>query len=361
MRILLVAAVLAASACFPVTHADYVDFIKANGVTYIAGDYAGDERLGRSLTDADLGAEQFRVKQRLTEAGRPVGYLPVDGDAAFVAAGEPVYAVKGYATTFRLAARRDGRIATYEADSNPAAKSGRDLLDLDGKVRSLALVSQRDGRTVLGRMSDPARIRELVALVLAAPVDQSAPHLRSGPPTAPPGMPTPPIVPTQTGAVVAFELSDGTATRRSYDLVNGVLHRGIQVAGALRTTVEALVAAAPTPTPVPAMVNLTKRYDLARATRATLKSAESGVRQDPSLAARLAAALDVELPARAATQRPNTIPPVIIFEFADRIVSLVYDREADLLIVVAPRDEFGVVPTSAVRDLLDPASLERAR
>jgi hypothetical protein len=361
MRILLVAAVLAASACFPVTHVDYVDFIKANGVMYLASDYAGDERLGRALTDADLGAEQFRVKQRLTDGSRPGGYLPVDGDAAFVAAGEPVYAVKGYATTFRLAARRDGRIVTYEADSNPAAKSGRDLLDLDGKVRSLALLSQKDGRTVLGRITDPARMRELVALVLAAPVDQSPPPLRPGWATVPPGMPTQPIVPPQTSVFVAFELSDGTATRRSYDLVNGILHRGIQVAGAFRTTVEELVAAAPTPTPVPATLNLTKRYDLARATRATVKSAESGVRQDPSLAARLATALDVELPARAATQRPNTTPPVIIFELADRIVSLVYDREADLLIVVAPQDEFGVVPTSAVRDLLDPASLERAR
>lgn len=154
MRWLLIG-VLVLGAC-AVVHVDYIDFVRANGITYIGGNYTADERLGRPITDADLGAEQFRVTRRLADSG---GSAESDGDAAFVPVGEPVYAVKGYAPMFRLAARRDGRLVLYEADTNPSAKLGRDLLDIDGKVRSIALISGRDGRTVLGRISDPGRVR----------------------------------------------------------------------------------------------------------------------------------------------------------------------------------------------------------
>ncbi|TMC68215.1 MAG: hypothetical protein E6J15_13615, partial [Chloroflexi bacterium] len=70
---------------------DYIDFVKANGITYVAG-YTTDDRLGRVLTDADLGPEQFRVKQSVASAGKGPGYQLSDGDAAFVGVGEPVYA-----------------------------------------------------------------------------------------------------------------------------------------------------------------------------------------------------------------------------------------------------------------------------
>lgn len=350
MRWLLIAA-LVLGACAAV-HIDYIDFVRANGITYIGGDYTADERLGRPITDADLGAEQIRVKRRLADSG---GSAESDGDAAFVSVGEPVYAVKGYAPMFRLAARRDGRLALYEADTNPSAKLGRDLLDIDGKVRSIALISGRDGRTVVGRISDPARVRELVGLVLAAPVDQRPPPTPPRAPT-PTGEPTPFFVRSITPSAVAFELVDGTATRRGYDVANGILHRGIRVAGAFRDAFNELVAAAPTPTAVPATMNLTKRFDLARATRVTIKSVDRPLVQDSSLVARLAASLDAELPARSAKQRPDTNPPVVIFEFPDRYVSLVYDSELDVLIVAAPPDdELGVTPPAMFRQLLDAA------
>lgn len=155
-------------------------------------------------------------------------------------------------------------------------------------------------------------------------------------------------------SAVAFELVDGTVTRRGYDVANGILHRGIRVAGAFRDAFNELVAAAPTA--VPATLNLTKRFDLARATRVTIKSVDRPPVQDSSLVARLAASLDAELPARSAKQRPYTNPPVVIFEFPDRYVSLVYDSEMDVLIVVAPPDdELGVTPPAMFRQLLDAA------
>ena len=359
MRLLLAIALIVSVGCVPAYHIDYIDFVKANGITYVGSGYVStaDEQVGRSLTDADLGPEQLRVRQRLAESGKAPDYRPIDGDAAFLAVDEPVYAVRGYAPTFRLAARRDGRLVLYEADTNPSAKIGRDLLDIEGKVRAIALISGRDGRTVLGRISDAARVRELVALILAAPVDQSPPPAPSPAATAAPGAATPTSTPFFIRSIppsaVAFELTDGTATRRGYDATNGVLQRGIRVAGAFRDAFNELVAAAPTPTPVPATVNLTKRYDLARAIRVTIKAADRGLVENASVA-RFAAALDADLPARSAKQSPYTTPPVVIFEFPDRYVSLVYDKEVDLLLVASPpEEEYGVVPTAEFRQLLD--------
>ena len=51
-----------------------------------------------------------------------------DGDAAFLDIGTRVYTVKGYLPTFRLAAYLDGVLQLYEADTNPCARTGADLL-----------------------------------------------------------------------------------------------------------------------------------------------------------------------------------------------------------------------------------------
>jgi hypothetical protein len=350
MRLLLAASLLLVS-CYSVS-VDYVDFVKANGISYIGVDYFNSgPGVGRALVEADLGPEHFRVKQMLSGEAKGLNYGTADGDSAFVPVGEPVYSVKGYATTFRLAARHDGRLVLYEADSNPTAKTGRDLLDLEGKVVGIALVSGKDGRTILGRITERTRIDDLVGLVLSASVNQDPPPSSPSAPRTPLPTPTPTFATPNYGFSVAFQFADGTATQRRYDIENGVLHRGVLVAGAFRTAVQELVAAAPTSTPVPATINLTERYHLARATRATIKAPPSATSQDPALLAKLASALDTELPASRSTVRSDG--PVVIFEFADHYVSLVYDPAADLLRVVVPDDELAVRPNAEFRALLD--------
>ena len=258
--------------------------------------------------------------------------MPQDGDAAFVPAGEPVYAVRGYKPSFRVAARHDGRLVLYEADTNPAAKTGADLLDIDGKVASIALLSQRDGRTVIGRISEPVRVAELVRLVMTGPI------IRSNPASPP-------------SAFVAFELSDGTVTSRAYWVDTSILSRDIRVAGAFHDAIVELLAKAPTPSPVPATVNLAARYGLAAASRVTIKPATSTFVQDASLVSRYAAALDADAPAFPRTALPADYV-VVIFEFADHYVSLAYDVVNDRLTVVAPEDGFAVRPPAAFRELL---------
>jgi hypothetical protein len=335
-RLLLIAFTLASTAaCSGAVSIDYIDFVRHDGIEYVAA-FAP---LGRALGADDLGAELFRVRQKLDGSGHGPSYRTQDGDAAFIAAGEPVYGVRGYLPSFRVAARHDGRLVLYEADTNPRATRGADLLDLGDKVRAISLRSQKDGRTELGRIVDRARVDALVALVLSASVDQSA-------------------APSPSTGFVAFELFDGTVTSRTYAAESGVLSRGIRVAGGFRDAILELQASAPTPTPAPDLVNLARRYDLAHASRVVVKSVD-GLRADASLVAPFAAALDADMPARSARESGSGTT-VIGFEFAERSVSFVYDEIAGTLRVVVPVDEELVVrATPAFVHLVAETPLQR--
>ena len=50
-----------------------------------------------------------------------------------------MHAVNGYRPSFRLAARREGRLLLFEAFDNPRARTWGDLLDLDGKVARITI------------------------------------------------------------------------------------------------------------------------------------------------------------------------------------------------------------------------------
>lgn len=310
---------------------DYVDFVRTGGTTYIA---VGNPL--RQLTDSDLGPEQFRIQRTLADSCLGSDYQPADGDAAFLLTGTPLYAVRGYTTAFRLAAHgRDGRLLLYEVDDNPKARTGRDLLDIGNKVIAITLNSKEDGRTVLGTIDDPYRVDSLVRLVLDSPIDRQ----RHG----------------QLAGFASFRLRDGTATTQSYVSDVPMLGRGILVPHAFAAAMDQLIANAPTPTPVPATVNLTQRYGLAKTIRITIKRPNppppGGVIQDPNRVQQFVASLDTDLAAMAApTEAADAV--IVIFEFADHFVSLVYDSSADTLTVAIPQDKLAVHPSPQFRELL---------
>ena len=113
---------------------DWVNFVRFGGITYLAS-----FNTGRELQSADLGPQFVAVRSRLEGNVHDANYQTQDGDAAFLDAGTPVYQVQGYAPTFRLAAYQDGKLTLFEADTNPHAKTGADLLDIGGKVQSIAV------------------------------------------------------------------------------------------------------------------------------------------------------------------------------------------------------------------------------
>ena len=198
--------------------ADYVNFVKLNGVTYTADGPV----VGRTLGDGDLGPVHARVRCSLREKMDPTGGELQDGDAAYLEAGSPLYRVGGYRPVFRLAARQDGRLVIFEADTHPRARVGRDLLDLEGKVRRISVNSRADGTTELGAITDLRQVAGMVRMLLAGPVDQR-------------------IQPTgeQPVRLVAFHLRDGTATVRTYDAAHRRVQRGILVPRRFGELVEA--------------------------------------------------------------------------------------------------------------------------
>lgn len=178
---------------------DYVDFVQVGGITYQSGIRPA---AGRGLRSEDLAAQVAVVRCRLD------GYLPegpghLDGDAAYLDPGTPLFAVRGYRPSFRLAARRDGELVLYEAADNPRARTWADLLDIGGKVRSIG-IRDHDSRP-RGAIRQPGRVARLVELLLASPVG----------PTAACG--------DEPVRFLVFHLRDGTATGLAYGADSGRL------------------------------------------------------------------------------------------------------------------------------------------
>jgi hypothetical protein len=173
---------------------DWVNFVRFGGITYLASFDAG-----RELQPADLGAQFATVRFRLDGNVSDPNYQSQDGDAAFLDAGTAIYRVNGYVPTFRLAAYQGGHIVLFEADTNPHAKTGADLLDIGGRVQSITVTDDISGGALVATLADAHLVTTLVSLLLSAPVDQSR---QSG----------------DTGAryFLAFHLGDGTQVSRLY-------------------------------------------------------------------------------------------------------------------------------------------------
>jgi hypothetical protein len=145
--------------------ADYIDFVQVGGVTYHA---ATRPESGQALRDGDLGTQVAAVRCKLAEhIVEDPAQRYLDGDAAYLDKGTVLYAVKGYRPTFRLAARRDGELALFEAAENPRAQTWGDLLDVAGKVRWIGI---NDGSNrPLAAIRDPQQVARLVELLLGSP------------------------------------------------------------------------------------------------------------------------------------------------------------------------------------------------
>jgi hypothetical protein len=149
------------------------DFVTFDGIDYIRW----DEEPGRALLPADLGAEFATVACSFGEdlRGCPYG---MDAGAAFMPGGTRMYAVRGYATEFRLAAVWKERIFLYQAWRNPRAKVGADLFDLAGKVRAVEVETGGTNEEATRQMliTAPAAVETIVRMVLRAGTQRPLGH-----------------------------------------------------------------------------------------------------------------------------------------------------------------------------------------
>ena len=79
---------------------DWADVLKFDGITYLAT----HSDVGRPLKKEDLGPKVAEVRFRLQGNVNDPEYRTKNGDAGYLDPGTPVYVVKGYDPSFRLAA-----------------------------------------------------------------------------------------------------------------------------------------------------------------------------------------------------------------------------------------------------------------
>jgi hypothetical protein len=336
---------------------DYIDFVRFNGITYQASYWQTDK------PTVVPGAEFARVQYSL-EINLDGKDWQRDGAAAYLDVGQPVYAVKGYDPRYRLTAKDyEGNWRLYEADTNPAAKTGADLMDIGGKVKYIGINSWEDHKVEITAIKDAATVNKLVEQVLKSPVDQN-------------------IMPADAGENMrlVFYLQDGTQAG-TYLMVapNGqwLLGRGIKVptefAATLQGAVRALsptqvAALTPTPKVKPgATVNLAKTLNLSAANAIRVKM--SNPQGDPETSDRMkidaaVATLNTELTVVANPPRlvlddsGRTIVIQFKFDGDPIVVPFIYDRLTGLLELYA-NEEWNRITVKAPPTLLSLLGLDK--
>lgn len=198
-----------------------LDFVSFDGIDYIRW----AEEPGRALTPADLGPEFATVGCSISEDVRGCSY-GVDAGAAFMPAGTRMYAVRGYATEFRLAAVWQDRVFLYQAWRNPRAKVGGELFGIAGKVRAID-VRRGGGPRASEEASGPAPIASardveaLVGMILHGTMRRPTPYAAGEP-----------------QYWLTIWLADGTTLGRPYHADTGELMGGLAVPPEFRVILE---------------------------------------------------------------------------------------------------------------------------
>ena len=212
----------AAQAGSPST-ASLLDFVTFDGIDYIRF----QDEPGRALTRDDLGMEFATVACSIGEDNRSCSY-GLDGGAAFLPAGTKMYAVRGYATEFRLAAVWRDHVYLYQAWRNSRARVGAALFDIAGKV---ATIDVRIGEPTAEAPGKPAVIAAradvdaLVEMIARAPARRPLAHA--------------------VGEIrywLTFWLADGTTLGRAYFPEASEVMGGVIVPGEFRVLLDRYLA-----------------------------------------------------------------------------------------------------------------------
>jgi hypothetical protein len=157
-----------------------VDFIRFNGAIYLSSAYfaQGGEAMEYHPLDADdLGpvvgvvvSDQIDPGDESAYPNEPCYWRTPDGTAPRLAAGDDIYAVRSYATTFRLAARQDGEMVLYQVWCNDQAEVGADLFDIFERVERIEVTGDLSEQSGWAVIAEPATLDALVGMLLSGAV-----------------------------------------------------------------------------------------------------------------------------------------------------------------------------------------------
>jgi hypothetical protein len=157
-----------------------IDFVRFDGAVYLSSAYLaqGGEATGyRPLDASDLGPIVGRVERAQTDPtdeaafpNEPCFWDLSDGTAPRLLAGDPIYAVQGFATTFRLAAVRDDEVVLYQVWCSDDAWVGADLFDIYGRVERISVTGDLSEASGFAAIEDPGTLDVLTTMLLAGRV-----------------------------------------------------------------------------------------------------------------------------------------------------------------------------------------------
>ncbi len=186
------------------------DSVQIDGVTYDRVSYEENVAIADRLVDRQNLVS--RVEAQVSS------YDLEDGQATVLAPGTPLYAVKGYDVSFRLAAREgssgsddktDRAWSLYEVWSNPGAENTAELLDVRGKVERISL-------KVFGTPEDKASAKQVSSAIGAEESEEITNAVVNA------------RLRRVSGAgfnwLLVFHLKDGTQSARVYEPRSGELY-----------------------------------------------------------------------------------------------------------------------------------------
>lgn len=146
----------------------WVDVLHVGGATYERVDVAAPH--GSAVGPTQVEQQIGTVRCAIGEAVQRPGYDLRDGEATFLVPGTAVHALDGTDVDYRVVAIEGGRPVVYEHRPRNAT-TGADLLPFAAEdVSAVTFLSEHDGRTVLGELTEPRTIRDFVEQLQAAHV-----------------------------------------------------------------------------------------------------------------------------------------------------------------------------------------------
>ena len=153
-----------------------VDFIRFNGAVYLSTAYLAEDSPPAPATPLgpeDLGPVVGEVvtnwidgNDEILYPNEPCYWDNPDGTAPRLAPGDDIHAVRGYATTFRLAARHAGQLVSYQVWCNDEAEVGADLFDIHDRVNRISVTADLSESSGFAVIEDRATVVRLVGMLL---------------------------------------------------------------------------------------------------------------------------------------------------------------------------------------------------
>ena len=153
-----------------------IDFIRFNGAVYLSIAYLAEDippAAHSSLAPGDLGPVVGEVVTNWIDGNDAVLYPnepcywdTPDGTAPQLTPGDDIHAVRGYATTFRLAARHEGDLVAYQVWCNDEAEVGADLFDIFNRVNRISVTADLSESSGFAVIDDRATVASLVSMLL---------------------------------------------------------------------------------------------------------------------------------------------------------------------------------------------------